>query len=155
HRLAAPVLAVAWLYAANVSVFEPFARARSARGATATRIVLTAADALIALAWCEATGAIDSPWVVALYVAALSIPLRFGFRAAIVGGVLYALAYFGVCAAQRLLTQHLAAVIVQTTHLAAISVMGSILAHAVQERQQAVMNHVKLVTHDLRSPLAA
>jgi signal transduction histidine kinase len=87
--LAEALLALALVYAVWVVVSEPYRRYSIFASAWA----ITVADTVLTMLWLYATGGIDSPFFVALYLAIVGIAYRFSLVEALATSAIYAAGY--------------------------------------------------------------
>jgi PAS domain S-box-containing protein len=137
-KLGYGLLLSGWIYTLYVQVFEPYRRYPVLSSAWVT----TPADVFMTLLWIAATGGVDSPWIVALFVVIAVASLRYTARETI---AFAAIACIGYTAMAAVLGQLAARATTIAIHVFYLVVMGSACAVIARARMKQLGSHISML----------
>jgi signal transduction histidine kinase/PAS domain-containing protein len=128
--LAYALIGVATVFGVAVYLAAPHHRGPSPLASYLTSLV----DAALAMIWLYATGGIDSPFYVLLYMAVAAVGFRFSRTEALVSAALYAGAYVALLAGLGQIPGNVPEVVVRVTYIFLSSLLGSLVSRDVLEQ---------------------
>src|SRR5437588_9481984 len=126
RNLALIVIVLSFAYGLYVLIAEPYRRFPIFKAS----YFVSTADAVATMAWIHATGGVQSPFFLLLYLLPVGAAFRHGFGEAIVASVLFAAGYTGLLAARGELLANLSEVVPRLVYTFLAAGIGLLIALA-------------------------
>ena len=130
RNLALIVIVLSFAYGLYVLIAEPYRRFPIFKAS----YFVSTADAVATMAWIHATGGIQSPFFLLLYLLPVGAAFRHGFGEAIVASVLFAAGYTGLLAARGELLANLSEVVPRLVYTFLAAGIGLLIAREIVEQ---------------------
>lgn len=130
RNLALIVIVLSFAYGLYVLIAEPYRRFPIFKAS----YFVSTADAVATMAWIHATGGVQSPFFLLLYLLPVGAAFRHGFGEAIVASVLFAAGYTGLLAARGELLANLSEVVPRLVYTFLAAGIGLLIAREIVEQ---------------------
>jgi signal transduction histidine kinase len=122
--LAYSLIAIAWVYAAFVVIFEPYRRLPRLWSYYATSVF----DGILAVLWIHATGGWNSPFYVLLFATVSSIAVRFNLRYTLLAATLYSASYIALLALRGEIAGRVVELAIRVSYIYIVAVLCGVVA---------------------------
>jgi K+-sensing histidine kinase KdpD len=96
----------------------------------------TIADALLIVAWIYATGGINSPFHVLLYISVVAVAFRYERRETVVAAIIYVVSYVGLLAVLGQIAGHGTAVLVRSAYVGLFAMLSIVMSREVSRQMR-------------------